>query len=339
MANMTSQDPSDEARVAQDRANPAKAPERITAGEHGPTDDRVMADTSAPQSHPGWGRWGPDDERGTLNHIGPDEVRHASALVRTGEVLRLAQLLSAKTPVPSHRCGLQHFMTRDGGDYAAGAGRPDGFQFAEDAVMMPLHIGTHMDALCHAWYDDKLYNGYLGDTIRSTSGAARLGIEKMPPIVTRGILLDLVRLKGRLLADGEDIGAADLEAAALAAGLQPGRGDAVLLRTGWLEAQKGVKRPSFNEEPGINIEAARWLAERDVAMVGADNFAIEVMPFPAGRVFPVHKFLIRDVGMPLLEGLMLDPLVASGRHEFMFIASVLPIVGATGSPLAPVAVL
>jgi kynurenine formamidase len=339
VANMTSQDPSDEARVAQDQANPVQAPDRIAAGGHNRTDEPVRADTNTALSHPGWGRWGPDDERGALNHIGPDEVRRASALVRTGDVLRLAQLLSAKTPVPSHRCGLQHFMTRDGGDYAAGAGRPDGFQFAEDAVMMPLHIGTHMDALCHAWYDDTLYNGYLGNTIRSTTGAKRLGIEKMPPIVTRGILLDLVRLKGRLLADGEDIGAADLQAAALAAGLQPGRGDAVLLRTGWLEAQKGVKQPSFNEEPGINLEAARWLAEREVAMVGADNFAIEVLPFPSGRVFPVHKFLIRDVGMPLLEGLMLDPLVASGRHEFMFIASVLPIVGATGSPLAPVAVL
>ncbi len=287
-----------------------------------------------------WNRWGPDDEKGALNFIGPEEVKRASGLVRTGEVLRLAQLLSSKTPVPAHRCGLQHFMGRDGGDYAvAGSKRPGGFQFAEDTVVMPLHIGTHMDALCHAWYDDKLYNGYLGDTIRSTTGAARLGIEKMPPIFTRGVLLDFVKLKGRVLAPGESINRADMDAAALAAGVKVGRGDAVLLRTGWLEAQKGVKRPSFNEEPGINIEAARWLAERDVAMVGADNFAIEVLPFPAGRVFPVHKFLIRDVGMPLLEGLMLDPLVASGRHEFMFIASVLPIVGATGSPLAPVAVL
>ena len=160
-----------------------------------------------------WNRWGPDDERGALNHIGPEQVRRASALVRTGEVLRLAQLLSPKTPVPSHRCGLQHFMGRDGGDYAAGAGRPGGFQFAEDSVVMPLHIGTHVDALCHAWYDDQLYNGYLGNTIRSTTGAQRLGVEKMPPVVTRGVLLDLVRLKGRLLANGESVGVADLQAA------------------------------------------------------------------------------------------------------------------------------
>lgn len=287
-----------------------------------------------------WNRWGADDERGALNFIGPEQVKRASALVRTGEVLRLAQLLSSKTPVPAHRCGLQHFMGRDGGDYAvAGSRRPGGFQFAEDSVVMPLHIGTHVDALCHAWYDDKLYNGYLGDSIRSTTGAARLGVEKMPPIFTRGLLLDFVKLKGRVLAPGESIGRADMEAAALAAGVTPERGDAILLRTGWLESQKAVKNPDFDIEPGIDVDAALWLVEHDVAMVGADNFAVEVLPFPAGKVFPVHQMLIRDYGMPLLEGLMLDPLVAAGRHEFLFVASALPIVGATGSPLAPVVVL
>lgn len=290
-------------------------------------------------SQEAWNRWGGDDERGALNFIGPEEVKSASALVRTGEVLRLAQLLSSSTPVPGHRCGLQHFMGRDGGDYAAGGRRPGGFQFAEDTVIMPLHIGTHVDALCHAWYDDKLYNGYLGDTIRSTTGASRLGVEKMPPIVTRGLLLDLVRLNGNVLSPGQSIGRADLEAAAQEAGVQPRRGDAVLLRTGWLESQKGISRPSFNEEPGIDVEAALWLAEREVAIVGADNFAVEVLPFPDGRIFPVHQLLIRDFGVPLLEGLMLDPLVASERHEFMFVASALPIVGATGSPLSPIAIL
>ncbi|QRX81107.1 cyclase family protein [Glaciimonas sp. PAMC28666] len=286
-----------------------------------------------------WKRWGEDDERGALNFIGPDQVRRATGLVQTGEVLRLAQLLSSKTPVPAHRCGLQHFMGRDGGDYAAGAGRPEGFQFAEDSVIMPLHIGTHVDALCHAWYDDTLYNGFSGDTIRSTTGASRLGVEKMPPIVTRGVLLDLVRLKGRVLVPGEVISRADLEAAAAMADLKIERGDAVLLRTGWLESQKGVKNVSFDVEPGIDVEAARWLAECEVAVVGADNFAVEVLPFAKGTVFPVHQLLIRDFGVPLLEGLMLDPLVASGRYTFLFVASALPIVGATGSPLAPVAVL
>ncbi len=290
-------------------------------------------------SQEAWNRWGPEDERGALNFIGPEEVKRATTLAQTGEVLRLAQHLSSKTPVPQHRCGLQHFMGRDGGDYAiAGTRRPGGFQMAEDTVVMPLHIGTHVDALCHAWYDDKLYNGYLGDTIRS-NGAARLGMEKMPPVVTRGVLLDIVKLKGRQLAAGESITASDLQAACAATGVTPGRGDAVLIRTGWLESQKGVRQPDFNSEPGIEITAARWLATRDVAIVGADNYAVEVLPFAEGTVFPVHQCLIRDYGVPLLEGLMLDPLVASGRHEFLFMASALPIVGATGSPLAPVVVL
>ncbi|CAN5735886.1 cyclase family protein [soil metagenome] len=293
-----------------------------------------------PVSGNAWNRWGPEDERGALNYIGPDEVRRATQLVRSGEVMRLAQMLSDKTPVPAHRCGLQHFMGRDGGDYAiAGSKRPGGFQFAEDSVVMPLHIGTHVDALCHAWYDDKLYNGYLGDSIRSTTGAGKLGVEKMPPIVTRGLLLDMVRVKGRLLTPGEVISADDLIAAAAAANVTVGKGDAVLLRTGWLESVAGIRRPSFDEEPGIDAGAAQWLADQQIAIVGADNYAVEVLPFAPGKVFPCHQLLIRDYGVPLLEGLMLDPLVASGRHEFLFMAAALPIVGATGSPLSPVAVL
>ena len=285
-----------------------------------------------------WSRWGAEDERGALNHIGAEEVRRATALVRTGEVLRLAQLLSHRTPVPSHRAGVQHFLGRDGGDYAAGRRRPGGFQVAEDTVVMPLHVGTHIDALCHAWYDDQLYNGFPGNGVRS-SGAVRLGVDKMPPVVSRGVLLDFVTVKGAVLEPGVSIGVADLEAAAAAAGVQVGRGDAVLLRTGWLESQKGVKQVDFDAEPGIDVDAAMWLVEREVALVGADNFAIEVLPFPAGKVFPVHQRLIRDYGVPLLEGLMLDPLVASGRQEFLFVAAALPIVGATGSPLSPIAVL
>lgn len=281
-----------------------------------------------------WGRWGADDERGALNFIGPEQVRRAAGLVRTGQVVGLSQPLSPKTPVPRHRAGVQHFMGRDGGDYAAGARRPGGFQFAEDTVILPMHIGTHIDALCHAWCDDCLYNGFPGDGTRSTTGALRCGVDKMGSIVTRGVLLDLVRLRGAPLGPRTSIGRSDLEAAATME-IEPG--DAVLIRTGWQESQtSGV---SFNEEPGIDVEAALWLAQRGVAMVGADNFAIEVMPFPTGTVFPVHQRLIRDYGIPLLEGLVLMPLAAHGRDAFQFIAAPLPVVGGTGSPLAPVAVL
>jgi kynurenine formamidase len=286
-----------------------------------------------------WGRWGAEDERGALNFIGAEQVRRASGLVRTGQVVSLAQPLSPRTPVPKHRAGVQHFMGRDGGDYAAGARRPGGFQFAEDTVVMPLHIGTHIDALCHAWCDDCLYNGFPGQGTRSTTGALRCGIDKMPPIVTRGVLLDLVRLRGAPLSPRASIGRADLEQAAEAASVKIEPGDAVLIRTGWQEAQAGSSDISFDEEPGIDVEAALWLAEAGVAMVGADNFAIEAIPFPAGTVFPVHQRLIRDFGIPLLEGLVLQPLAEHSRGQFFFVAAPLPVVGGTGSPLAPVAVL
>jgi len=286
-----------------------------------------------------WNKWGEKDEAGAANQVGNQEVIAAAGLVKSGQVIRLTQLLSSKTPVPKHRCGLQLFMNRDGGDYAGGRHRPGGFQFAEDTVIMPLHIGTHVDALCHAWYDDKLYNGFSGNTIRSTSGAAHLGIEKMPPIVTRGVLIDMVHLKGRKLQTSEIIGAKDLQDACALTGIFPKKGDAILIRTGWLESQKGIENVSFDVEPGINEEAAQWLADQEVCIVGADNFAVEVLPFREQSVFPVHQLLIRDHGIALIEGLMLDDLVSTKRFEFLFIASPLPIVGATGGPLSPVVVL
>ncbi len=286
-----------------------------------------------------WHRWGDDDERGALNHIGTAQVREAAALVRSGQVLTLAQPLSPRTPVPQHRAGVQHFMGRDGGDYAAGARRPGGFQFAEDTVVLPLHIGTHIDALCHAWYDDILYNGFPGSGTRSTSGATRCGIDKMGPIVGRGVLLDVVGLHGAPLRDGVAIGAGDLERAARQADVNVGSGDIVLIRTGWAESQGRADSVSFDGEPGLDSAAALWLAEREIAVLGADNFAVEVIPFAQGTVFPVHQRLIRDFGIPLLEGLLLDELAKTGRYEFMFAASPLPVIGGTGSPISPIAIL
>jgi kynurenine formamidase len=286
-----------------------------------------------------WGRWGECDEKGALNLIDAAKVKGAAGLVREGRLISLAQPLSPGTPVPKHRAPLIHLMGRDGGDYAAGGKRPGGFQFAEDTMVVPMHFGTHIDALCHAWYDDALYNGFSGNTIRSTTAAGRCGIDKMPPIVSRGVLLDLVRVKGGPLRPGTPIGKADLRAALAVAGAELERGDALLLRTGWLESVLGTEEVDFDAEPGIDVEAAEFLAEAGVAVIGADNFAVEVLPFPKGKVFPVHQRLIRDYGIPLMEGAMLKPLAETGVSVFCFIAAPLPIVGGTGSPLMPVAVL
>jgi kynurenine formamidase len=286
-----------------------------------------------------WGRWGQCDERGAVNLIDVAKVKGAAQLVRDGRVISLAQPLSPETPIPKHRAPMIHLMGRDGGDYAAGGKRPGGFQFAEDTMVVPMHFGTHIDALCHAWYDDALFNGFSGNSIRSTTAATRCGIEKMGPLVTRGVLLDLVRLQGAPLAPGTSIGKAEIRAALDAAGGQLAPGDAVLLRTGWLESALGTGEVDFDAEPGIDVEAAEFLAEAGVAMIGADNFAVEVLPFAKGKVFPVHQRLIRDFGIPLMEGAMLKPLAEAGATLFCLMAAPLPIVGATGSPLTPVAIL
>ncbi len=284
-----------------------------------------------------WNRWGADDERGALNLIGSREVKAAGALVRRGTVIGLAQPISGQMPVPPKRPRPQHFMLRDGGDYASGQRRPSGFQFADDAINLPLHLGTHIDCLCHAWYGDKLYNGHASSEVRS-AGSRRCGAETIGPIVTRGVLLDLVAVCGRLLEDGFAIGADLLCEAMLAAGVTLRPGDAVLLRTGWMERQEEGSA-NFDAEPGLDEEAALILAKAGVSIVGADNYAVEVLPFAPGNVFPVHQRLIRDYGIFLLEGLVLAPLAQQRVSEFMFAAAPLPIIGATGSPITPMAVL
>jgi kynurenine formamidase len=285
------------------------------------------------------GRWGADDELGALNLIGPPQVVRAAGLVRTGQVVRLAMDLGPRAPVPGHRKGFERYMTRDGGDYAAGARRPGGFQFAEDVVSFASHTGTHVDALAHAWYDDELYNGFPSSSIRSTTGALHCGADKLRPMVTRGLLLDVSVRDGRPLRAGDVVTREHLEQAADAAGVAPEPGDAVLLHTGWLAREGHDAAGYFVGEPGIDVGAARWLAEADVAVVGADNYAVEVQPTAPDVVFPAHQLLIRDHGVPLVENMVLAELQAAGAPQFLFVAAPLPVVGGTAGPVCPVAVL
>ena len=277
------------------------------------------------------------EERGALARNGPEQVRAALALSRAGRVIELGLPLGPRTPVPGHRHGLVRFMNRDGGDYAAGARRPGGFQFAEDTVLMPTHVGTHVDALAHVWHDDHIYGGHPQETIRSTTGAQHCGADKLGPIIARGILLDAAR--ERDLEAGDAVGESDLREAAAHAGVDVRPGDVVLVRTGWLGRTGDSVASYFAGEPGIDLSGARWLASAGVALVGVDNFAAEPLPFPEGQAFPVHQLLLRDHGIPLLEGVVLDELASLSDGAFTFIALPLALVGCTASPVAPVAVL
>ena len=177
---------------------------------------------------------------------------------------------------------MQHFMGRDGGDYAAGARQPGGFQFAEDTVLLPLHIGTHIDALCHAWYDDALYNGFPGSGTRSTTGAARCGIDKMGPIAGRGVLLDIAGLYGEPLADGVSIGAADLERAARQADVRVGKGDIVQLHPFLQHVLGPEHRPHRRRKHGILGEDRRDDLELAFDVRNADLVRL-VVPFVRNR--------------------------------------------------------
>ncbi|MFT3874132.1 MAG: cyclase family protein [Nocardioides sp.] len=284
-------------------------------------------------------RWGAEDERGAANLLDQDGVRRGLAAVTDNRSFSLAAPI-----VPNQGFGVvgrnapQHFMVRDGGDYAAGLAERPGFGFADDWIAMPAHGVSHLDALSHVWQDGVMYNGYPASAVTSR-GASRLGIEKVGPIVTRGILLDLVPEGRTYLEPGESVHATTLEAALAATGVTPEPGDALLVRTGWLGAQRSgaVDGTAW---PGLDADCADLLASLDLVLVGADNPGVEALPSsdPDCQV-PLHVALIRGRGMYFAELLDLDELAAAGRTAFLLVLSPLPVVGGVGGPVTPVAVV
>jgi len=285
-----------------------------------------------------WGRWGIDDEIGALNFVSPEIVQTSVGLVQNGIILSLAQEMGPNAAVSPHRRSPARFMDRDAGDYALGARVVGGFKFSEDTIQMATHSGTHVDALSHAWTGDTLYNGHSASEIRSTKGAQKCGADKLRPILTRGVLLDFVDFFGRNLPASFQISRDHLEKYYAANKISPETGDAALIRTGW--AESGMTADGYHEnEPGITTEAAEWLAEHEVAVVGADNYAIETQPSPPETNFPVHLCLLHRHGVPLIENLFLGELATKDRKTFLFVMAPLPLVGSTASPVAPLAIL
>jgi kynurenine formamidase len=290
-----------------------------------------------------WGRWGAEDERGALNLVTPERVRAALRIPQTGRSYDLgAEISRSGVPMVTGRSLPSqpiHLFSVDGGDYAAGGRLSNGAGSAEDYLFIGMHgSATHIDSLGHMWTGTELYNGYPSDTVRS-QGMRRLGIENVGHIVTRGVLLDLAAQRGSAyLPAGHEVGVQELEACAAAQEVEIRAGDAVLLRTGWGARYAEDPAEYGRTWPGPGMEAARWLASRDVVVVGADNPAVEVQPGPEGATMPVHQLLLRDQGIYLIELMSLDELARDGVFEFLFMAAPLRVRGATGSPLNPVAI-
>ncbi len=290
-----------------------------------------------------WGRWGADDERGTTNLITAERVRDAAGLIRTGETFALGIPLDGDGPQPGGaRMNPIRLMSETGQEQVL----PGGFKWADDYVFMPLQAGSQYDSLAHVHYDDQLYNGHPGDGM-TVKGAGKCGIHTQAGgIAGRGVLLDVARHRGvEWLDAGTAIGPEELEAVAAAQQVEVGSGDILLIRTGWRRKFLADKDAAgfMAGEPGLGLDCAAWLRERDVAVVGSDNWAIEVMPGEhPGSAFELHMVLIRDMGMTLAEMLDFEDLAAAcatdDRWDFFYAGPPLPFTRGVGSPINPLAI-
>jgi kynurenine formamidase len=306
-------------------------------------EEAAVATTEATQTGTGnWGRWGADDERGALNLLTPDVVLAASRVCKTGKVYNLGlPVARTGTPVFEYRGAPQRLTLTSQTDHemVAAYGAPEGLGANEDVLIVPAHNGTHIDALCHVYAEDKLYNGFP-EEFASHAGAPRCGIEKTGGFAGRAVLLDLAGHQGvDCIEPGTNITADDLEACRAAQGVELRAGDILLFRTGWLDLFAGLEpgqEPPF-EQAGLGLSCVDYLRDHDVAAVGADNAAIEVIPFD-GIFLSVHVELLVKLGISLLEHLVLTPMANDHCHEALFVAAPLLVTGGTGSPINPIAI-
>ena len=290
-----------------------------------------------------WGRWGPDDQFGTLNLITREKRAQAAGLVREGISLTCGRLI-----VPDHAPDIYgtpplHYMIGTG--ESAPSSGPGG---SSDFIGLSYHglTITHLDSLCHQFWDGKMYNGKPASLVTSRERAQALSIDRaLNGIVTRGVLLDIAGVRGKeWLEAGEGVFPEDLDAAEAAQGVRVEEGDALLLRTGWYKKRYKEGPPTTAEgRPGLHAASLPWLHERGVSLIVADA-AHDVDPsgYPELGV-PVHRVGIVAMGLWLLDNANFEDLIEEchkfNRWDCMFVVAALRIRNGTGSPVNPLAIL
>jgi kynurenine formamidase len=283
-----------------------------------------------------WGRWGANDQMGTVNLITPAKRKEAAALVKVGLSVSLAHDVSTKK-APDNDPPFERTMVTLGDESST---------YAMDRYSQVFHgMGiTHLDALCHMFHGDTLYNGFPRRSV-TTAGAQKLDVTQMKDgVFTRAILMDIPRLKGRpYLEPGEAIYPEDLDLWAKTAGVKVGPGDAVLIRTGrWTMRQKlGSAQPN-GHWAGLDATCARWFHQRDIAVLGSDA-ASDVIPSGIDGVpMPIHQLTLIAQGTPILDNADFEQLseVAAQQHRWVFLLTMAPqrVPGGTGSPINPTAI-
>lgn len=295
-----------------------------------------------------WGRWGAEDQRGALNHIGPETLKDAVATVRSGKLFNLGLNFDKNGPQPgtggrfNPKVYVTDLFTPLNPAY------PD-VVYSDDVVHMPLQAATQWDAFGHVHYDGQLYNGCNARETLTEKGAAKMGIEHLatPGIMSRGVLIDIARHKGveRLPIDYA-ISPDDLTAACAATGVTVKTGDIILVRTGHMQVfTHDQNRGGFmGLQPGVSHHCAEWVYDHSLAAVCADNMAVEILsPEGMGSAVPLafHMLCLRDMGCPLGEMFNLDALAADcaedGRYTFLLAAPPLAVTNGFGSPVNPLA--
>ena len=283
-----------------------------------------------------WNRWGSNDQIGTVNLITAAKRKQAAALVHEGFSVSLARDTETE-PAADNPNPFGHKMTW------TGKTAPGQFSLDEYSVSYHGYAHTHMDALCHMFYKGKMYNGYPQDSV-TEKGATKNAVTNFKNgIFSRGILVDIPHLRGVPYLDSSDIiYPEDLEAWEKQAGVKVGSGDIVFIRTGrW--ARRAAKGPwdAGKNSAGLHASCAKWLHQRDVAMVGSDA-ASDVMPSRVSGVSqPIHQLLLVAMGTPIFDNCDLEALSKAAadrkRWEFLITAAPIPVTFGTGSPLNPVA--
>jgi kynurenine formamidase len=280
-------------------------------------------------------KWGAGDERGSANHMGKESVLRAAKLIKTGEHIELAHVLSPAGPFFGTRRFDVHTKRTFMNPQANRRGSNEEILISEMG-----QVGTQFDGFAHQTIGDSLYNCFKQDDISTRGGFTKLGIEKVGTLMTRGVLIDVAGLKGvDMLGDTYEITPQDLQQALAKQGVKLQKGDAVIIHTGWGMLWGKDNARYVKTCPGIGIAAAEWLVKQDPMLIGADNWPVEVAPNPDKEIsLPVHQILLPINGVHILENLKLDELVAKKVYEFAFIIQPLKMKGFSGATVAPIAV-
>ena len=297
----------------------------------------------------GWwpSRYGQDDQAGALNEISPGKVLEAAGLVREGRVYDLAHVLHAGIPTFPGRTFRQYLTTnyheinrRSERAGPEGLGR-NSVNWIVEQVMATQQMGTHIDGLNHLQRGDRTYNGFALGEIVEDHGTNRLGIDTLPQVVTRGLLVDVAGARGgEHLEQGEVVTVADAEAALDGAGLEVRPGDAVFFHTGWGGLWGTDNERYAAGEPGPGMALGEWLADQRIALTGCDTWSFG--PYPPedpDEPFVVPQTLNVRYGVVVAENLRLEEVAREGVHEFMLVIAHAKLRGATGAWVAPLAIV